>query len=371
MHGDNGHGKSNLLEALYLLAIAKSPRAAADRDLVRWTESEATHSQVAAVAVRDDGDVRIQIDLIGGVRPSNNGTETGSLEKHIRVNGVNRRASDLVGEVNAVMFNAQDLDIVLGPPTLRRRYLDVLISQIDSRYLREMQTYQRVVYQRNHLLKSVRAGRSNPAELDYWDSQLLATGRYILERRLETVAELAEICGPIHRDLTDDGAALALTYAPTIDLDSDGSALDEAFARTVEGGRDRDVAAGFTMAGPHRDDLRVLLNGMAAGTYASRGQCRSIVLAMRLGEARYLSARRGQEPVLLLDDVLSELDASRRARVLESVCGYQQCFVTTSDISAIEPRFIADMAVFTVRDGRVAPDEAVLGRKVPAVGDVE
>ena len=366
LHGGNGEGKSNLLEALYLLAIAKSPRASADIDLVRWGKPEETHSQVAAVVARDDGDVRVQVDLIAGARPSGNGAGAASIDKQIRVNGVSRRASALVGEVNAVMFSAQDLDIVLGPPTLRRRYLDVLISQIDSRYLREMQTYQRVVYQRNHLLKSIRAGHSNPGELDYWDSRLAATGQYILARRLETVAELAEACGPIHGSLTSDGAALGIAYAPTIALDPGGSAPEAAFRQAVEGRRGRDIAAGFTMAGPHRDDLRVTLDGMDAGAYASRGQCRSIVLAMRLGEARYLSERRGQAPVLLLDDVLSELDASRRAKVLDSVCGYQQCFVTTSDISAIEPRFILDMAVFTVRDGRVERDEDERGRGMAA-----
>lgn len=371
LHGENGHGKSNLVEALYLLAIAKSSRAATDGEMVRRNDSNPAHSQISAVIVRNNEEILVQVDLIVNAPALGNSTQLVPVKKQIRVNGVSRRAPDLIGEVNAVMFSAQDLNIVFGSPVLRRRYLDVLISQTDTRYLREMQTYQRVMYQRNQLLKSVRVGHSNPKELDYWDSQLVTTGQYILQRRMETVAELDKMCDPIHKGLTSEEEDMGLTYVPSVTLDTDRSTLNDVLQRTIEDRRGRDITAGFTTVGPHRDDLHIQLNGMHVGTFASRGQCRSIVLAMRLGEARYLSESRMQEPILLLDDVLSELDEVRRAKVLESVCTYQQCIVTTSDIAAIEPRFMTDMSVFTIRDGQVTPNETVPGQRPPAIDSSE
>ena len=360
LHGDNGHGKSNLIEALYLLAIAKSSRASTDGEMVRSHNANDAHTQVSAIIVRDNDEVSVQIDLVADTLSSINNIETASVKKQIRVNGISRRAIELIGEITAVMFSAQDLNIVFGSPALRRKYLNILISQTDTKYLREMQTYQHVIYQRNQLLKSIRIGHSNPSELDYWDSQLVTTGQYIIQRRTETVSKLAKMCDPIHKSLTSKEQNMDLMYVPSVDLDTQDSILKDAFRATVENRRDHDIAAGVTTAGPHRDDLQIQLDGMDVNTYASRGQCRSVVLAMRLGEARYLSESRMQEPILLLDDVLSELDEMRRSKVLEYLCGYQQCFVTTSDISTVESRFVDNMSVFTIRDGDIVLGKTVL-----------
>jgi DNA replication and repair protein RecF len=176
---------------------------------------------------------------------------------------------------------------------------------------------------------------------------------------METVSKLITMCDPIHKSLTTEEKIMDLIYVPSVNRNTQDSTLKDTFRATIEGRRAQDIAAGFTTAGPHRDDLQIQLDGLDLNAYASRGQCRSIVLAMRLGEARYLSESRMQEPILLLDDVLSELDEMRRAKVLEYLRGYQQCFVTTSDLGAIESRFMADMSIFTIRDGHVAPSETV------------
>ena len=358
VHGSNGEGKSNLLEAIYLLAIAKSPRATSDRELVRGHDSAANvHTQVAASVSRNGGDLKVQIDLTVGGDADVQPAAPRTVDKSVRINGVTRRASELVGEVNVVMFDATDLQIALGGPQMRRRYLDILIAQLDSKYLRASQKYQRVISQRNHLLKAVRAGRSNPSELDYWDDELVANGGYIVSKRLESIATLSDLTAPLHRDLSGSGDELALDYRPTFASEPGGDeseaaqALREALAATQQ--RERD--AGFTVVGPHRDDLGVIVNGMDAGMFASRGQCRTAVLAMKLAEARHLAERTGQDPILLLDDVLSELDPERRARVLDAAATYEQCVVTTSDVGSVDTRFLQRMATYTVREGLLEP----------------
>ena len=359
MQGSNGAGKSNLLEALYLLAIAKSYRASTERELVRrQTADEEVQAQVSAVVERDSGRVRVQIGFRTSAEPADGDAEgagASAIQKSVRVNGVPRRTSELVGEVNAVMFGAQDLDLVLGPPPLRRRYLDILISQLDQRYLRVLQRYHRVVSQRNHLLKTIRERRAKAGELDFWDDELVDTGRYLIARRVETVRTLSEIARPIHWELTGEVESLELCYRPSVEIDS-GTSEDElgrSFRKALTLGRPREVAQGYTVCGPHRDDLQMLLDDMDAGLYASRGQCRTVVLAMKLAEASYLRDQRGQEPILLLDDVLSELDAARRAHVLERVRQYQQCFITTADVGTVAEEYLSRMTAYVVGGGRV------------------
>ena len=365
LQGDNAQGKSNLLEALYMLAIAKSYRATSERELVRHAPAgEPLQSQVAAVAHRASGQIRVQVDLTveSAEAPEGDTDIAGPLgdgamvQKQVRVNGLRRRASDLVGEINAVMFEAGDLDLVLGAPSVRRRYLDVLISQLDRDYLRALQRYHRVVSQRNYLLKAIREDRGQPAELDFWDSELVASGGYLAHRRSTTIAVLSRTAAPIHAQLAD-GESLDIGYEPSGYAGAGASEADSqhALAELLEQRRSRDIRQGLTSGGPHRDDLRLTLDGLDAGLYASRGQCRTVALAMKLAEAAYLRDERGEEPVLLLDDVLSELDERRRFEILEVAKRYEQCFITTSDPGQVDRSFLKRMTRFVVSDGTVQP----------------
>ena len=369
VHGENGQGKSNLLEAIYVLAIAKSPRASADRELIRWQSTQSGgHSQVLATAQRGADQTRVQIDFQTVPAPDEGQEDRKgdlsqgavSVQKHIRVNGVPRRASELVGLINAVMFSAEDLELVYGPPALRRRYLDILISQLDRQYLRALQRYQRVVYQRNHLLRMVRNGRSGAGELSFWDDKLATEGEQVMVKRARTVRRLSDLAGPIHEGLTGNGEGLELRYRPSVPVEDQGleNGLAGALRRTMEASRDREIAQGVTMSGPHRDDLSLLLDGRDAGVFASRGQARTVALAMRLAEAAHMMSERRQEPILLLDDVLSELDKARRAQVLGAASQYEQCFITTADLDSIEGRFLSGMHRFAVRDGRLEQVDA-------------
>ena len=367
--GMNGQGKSNLLEAVYMLAIAKSPRATSDREVIRWQAArENGYSQVSATLERGGETLRIRMDFaLNQQAPSDGGPgEAGArgpgaftIGKRIRVNGVPRLSSDLVGEVNAVMFSAQDIHLVDGPPTERRRYLDILISQVDRAYLRALQKYQRVVSQRNHLLRLIRDGRAQEQEMEYWDNELVAEGKYIVVRRHQIIQELATAAGSAHRKLTGGGESLELAYRPSVGEETCGTIeeVEEAFRRALAAYRRREIAQGMSLVGPHRDDLQLLIDGMDAGAYASRGQTRTAALSLRLAEADYLRHQRGQEPILLLDDVLSEMDKSRRDQVLEAAAQHQQTLITTTDLDFLDRRYLSQMAVFSVHGGTVTPME--------------
>lgn len=364
LEGANGQGKSNLLEAAYLLAIAKSNRASMDREMVR---SEARigpqpHAQILAHLTLADGDVRLQVDF----SPSGNSgnphseaetttSEAAVFHKSFRVNGVGRRASSVVGVLNAVMFGAEDLELVYGTPSIRRRYLDILISQLDDRYLRSLQRYHKILAQRNHLLKRIRHRSASPDELQFWDVELIAEASFIIEQRANTLASLNDIVAPLHSELAGADDMLELVYRPSIDIPQEVT-VDVAAEILTEGladERSREIAQGFTILGPHRDDVEPQIAGMQASAYASRGQVRTVVLAMKLAEAEHLKRRRGQEPVLLLDDVLSELDSGRRNLVLDKAATYQQCFITTAEPDIIRPERLSQMHRFDVKLGSV------------------
>ncbi|MDA0769257.1 MAG: DNA replication/repair protein RecF [Chloroflexi bacterium] len=366
--GDNGQGKSNLLEAIYMLAVAKSPRASSDRELVkRQLVDEETYSRVAAIVERGiehgGGPLKLQMDFSSTPIPTededdNLGSIGGiSVQKYIRINGVPRRASTLVGQLNAVMFSAEDLELVYGPPSVRRRYMDILISQLDQNYLRALQRYQRVITQRNSLLKAIREGRSAEGELAFWDEQLVSEGEYIIGQRRACIQQLSEMAGPIQRGLSGNGESMEIIYQPNVSLGNgdDEGGIAESMHRSLLERRRRELAQGVTVTGPHRDDLIMLLDGMDVGAYASRGQSRTVVLAMKLAEAGYLKERRGQEPILLLDDVLSELDVRRREHVLDQASQYQQSFLTTAEVDSIDAAHLSGMNRFAVKSGHAEP----------------
>ena len=319
------------------------------------------HAQVLAEVRGTDGTAKLQADFSPVLPALPDGVADDPAEvafrKSFRVNGVGRRSFTLVGVLNAVMFRAEDLELVYGNPSVRRRYLDIMISQLDDRYLRSLQRYQKVLAQRNHLLKLVRQRSATVDELRFWDEELVSEGAYIMERRAETLMSLNGIAAPLHTDLSGADERLRLIYRPSVDL-PDGAGAEAAAERikaALSKERDRELAQGFTLFGPHRDDLKPVIDGMDAYAYASRGQARTIVLSMKLAEAEHLKARRGQEPVMLLDDVLSELDARRRSFVLDRITGFQQCIVTTADVEAVPPSRLAGMHRYRVHEGTIQP----------------
>ena len=355
--GDNGAGKSNLLEAMYLLAVARSPRASSDRELIRRINQEGEfYAQAAGNVERRQDSVNLQVNFRTTNAPNSaTGGVAMSVQKYFRVNGAPRRASALIGHLNAVMFSADDLEIVYGAPSVRRRYLNILISQTDRAYLSTIQRYERVVRQRNHLLRQIRDGAGRVGELSFWDDELVKEGSEIVAQRSATVRTLSEGASPIYANLSDGSEGLTIEYKPNVSLSDDmsGRSIAEALMAKLAERRGQELARGVTVTGPHRDDLALTLNGMEAAAFASRGQTRTAVLALKLAEAAYLRERRGQEPVILLDDVLSELDAARRNQVIGHASQYHQTLITTADADSIFRQLPPDTARFHVEDSRI------------------
>ena len=354
--GANAQGKSNLLEAAYLLAIGRSYRAAAEREMVAWMARERDGYAVVSGTVERGGEadeLLVGLDLRHG--------ET--VQKRVQINGSARRASDLVGRFNAVLFTADDIALVYGGPQGRRRYLDVLLSQADSRYLRALQRYQRVVMQRNRVLKALKENRASERELLFWDGQLCEEGARVLGGRLAAAGPLSEAARRCYAAFGAGADALETAYAASVripDAPSD-AALAEALRDALTGSRRRERALGQTMVGPHRDDLRLTMRGVELAQHASRGQARLAALSLRLAEAEVLAARRGDQPVLLLDDVLSELDAEHRALTMEAAAVYPQTLATTADASIVPERFRLSARRFEVTGGAVFEEESRAG----------
>jgi DNA replication and repair protein RecF len=339
--GDNAQGKSNLMEAAYLLSIMRSHRAGVERELIRLgEEGERPWARVVGSAQGEAGGVEIEVLL--------RRTAGEAVSKRIRVNGVPRRAAEVVGVLAGVMFSAEDIGLVSGAPALRRRYLDVTSCQLSAHYLGSLQRYQRVLTQRNGLLKMAALGRAATDELEFWDHKMVTEGGYIRQHRLALVQALNGLAQGIHDGLTHGEEALEMDYRPN---PSDPS--PESFARALTEGRGRDMALGMTLSGPHRDDLRFMVNSMDAGIYGSRGQQRTVALSLRLAEAGFLRKERGQPPVLLLDDVLSELDGLRSEQLLASLAPYDQWLLTTADRSQVASPYLEESTVLHINGGTV------------------
>lgn len=353
--GENAQGKSNLLEAVYMLATMRAVRAETDVQLVR-RETLADVQPAARIVGNVEtlaGPLKVEIAVVA--RSGANGM---IASKTVRVNGAPKRVSDAIGRLTAVLFTADDMEMIVGSPSLRRRFIDITLAQIDPAYAKASRQYDRVLSQRNSLLKRIRDGQAGRDELAFWDGELTKAGGTVLNRRAESLSTLSALAGAALSSLAP-GEVLGVQYRPRLGGEPEAlfgeSGATEAFSEALRRGLDRDIAAGMTLSGPHRDDIELRLDGVSASGYASRAQQRTIALALRLAEARFLLERRGEAPVLLLDDILSEMDASRRASVLAALGDMEQMIVTSADADRFPEDFAADAQLLRVEGGVVEP----------------
>ncbi len=361
-YGPNAAGKTSLLEAVFFLATTRSPRAGAERELLRWdAEGEAgvlPFARLLADVQRRAN--RVRLEVIVQRRAGEDGQLLNTSQKIVRVDRRQVRALDLVGQLRVVLFTPADLVLVDGSPGERRRYIDITLSQLDPHYVRTLGQYQKLVQQRNSMLRAWRERRrplrAVDAELEYWDHELSAAGGYLLAERLRAVAELNRLVGPIFCEITGGEHPLHISYQPGIDLGAarDTGGLTQQLLNALQRLRRDELNRGQTLIGPHRDDLLFAVADVNLGMYGSRGQQRSVALALKLAEAELMRERSGDTPVLLLDDFLSELDAHRRSHLLKAINRPgQQTLLTSTDLSDFEPEFLREIQHVRVEDGQV------------------
>ncbi|MDQ6883469.1 MAG: DNA replication/repair protein RecF [Candidatus Dormibacteraeota bacterium] len=345
--GGNAQGKTNLLEAVALVALSRSPRTQQATEMVRFGQPAARVTcTVQTERGRDDLDLRI------GVTATASGTRA---SKRFSVNGVARQSSEMAGFLRVVLFWPDDLQLVKGSGDGRRRFLNTLLSQIDPGHARELTRYGHLLEQRNALLRAVREGRQAASNLHYWTESLAESGALIMVERQRRLLELQPVAGAFHRELTDDRERLELRYRPS------GARIGEAPVELVRAqlqaamqeASDEEIARGQTVVGPQRDDVEVWLDDHEARLFASQGQQRTAVLSLKLAELHYLAEVTGEQPVLLLDDVMSELDPARRERLLAALQPGPQALITAADLNDLPRSILERAAIFRVEQGSI------------------
>jgi len=350
-HGANGAGKTNLLESICLTAAGDSPRAHESQDMIRLGED------VAFVRTDFRGTERRPCLEVGLAR---------SGQKQLKINGAPKRRSDLIGLAPVVYFSADDIAVIKGEPGARRRLLDTEISAISQSYYFELNRYRRSVEQRNRLLKDIRAGRARLDSLDPWDRSLAKHGAAVTLKRHEFIAALAPESAAAHSLLTGHTRDLSVEYRPSIGplklqdavthVEEINSLVENTAIRLearLKEERQSDILRGSTGSGPHRDDVDVLLRGEAVRLFGSQGEQRTCAVALRIGLTSVIRTATGDRPVLLLDDVLSELDARYRAGVFAACAQAQQVIITCCDPADIPSQARESAASFEVRDGQL------------------
>jgi DNA replication and repair protein RecF len=342
--GRNAAGKTNLVESLVLLSTGRSHRGGADTEMVRWGGGFAR----IAAAVEAGGRVE-ELEVVVFATAAGGGTR-----KRIRVNGVNRRAAALSPVLRTVLFAPEDMLLVVGSPSLRRNLLDDLVAQREPTAAAVLSTYARALTQRNSLLKRIREQAADRSELSYWDSVLVETGGQILGWRRETLLALEEPLAAAHREIAPEEPGLTLRYATNVEPrqgEGQASALRRRLAETAE----KEIWNGATLVGPHRDDLVFEAAGRALTLYASRGQQRTAILALKLAEFDLLQRLDGSPPLLLLDDVFSELDPERRGHLVRRIGSLPQAIVTTTTADDLDPALVAASSLWEVEPGTARP----------------
>jgi DNA replication and repair protein RecF len=327
--GPNAAGKTSLLEAIALLGWGRSHRTSADGELIRWGHD------LARVEGRVDGDT-IEVAV------QRSGADGTGGRKRIRVNGVGRRASALGRHLRVVLFAPEEMLLVVGSPSLRRAALDALAAARFPAYADDLGTYGRTLQQRNSLLRAIREEQATRDELRFWDETFLDTGGRVVDARLRLIDALAEPLAAAHREIAPDEAATGslttryVTNAPALPGETPRDALARRLADTAE----KEVWNGSTVIGPHRDDLAFDLGGRDLAGFASRGQQRTAILAFKLAELDLLTELDGRPPLLLLDDVFSELDPERRSHLVRRIAELPQAFVTTTTPDDLDPALL-------------------------------
>lgn len=330
LYGDNAQGKTNILEAIYLSATTKSHKGSKDKDVISFGEEE---SHIRTYLEKDGVEVKVDMHL------------RSNKSKGIAINGQKiKKAAELLGILNVVFFSPEDLSIIKNGPAERRRFVDMELCQLDSFYLYNLNHYNKIVNQRNKLLKDLYLNPSLRETLTIWDSQLVSFGSKIIERRRQFIEQLNDIIKEIHSKLSGGKEELVIQYEPDVEI--------EDFEKKLKYNQERDIKLKQTSAGPHRDDFSFLIQDIDIRRFGSQGQQRTAALSLKLSEIELVKKMTKDTPVLLLDDVLSELDSNRQNYLLNSIGDIQTIITCTGLDEFINNRFEINK-IYKVTTGRV------------------
>jgi DNA replication and repair protein RecF len=375
--GPNAQGKTSLLEAIYLFTHARSPLAENDRQLINFLALQETQPYARLEAEVENRTGRMRMEL----RLFYDRTAAGEqrFHKEVLINSVRCKPSELPGIFRALLFLPQELRVVEGAPADRRRHLDEAVAQADPAYRAALWEYHHALTQRNALLRELQEMGGDESQLDVWDEPLAVSGSALLLGRVRALAELDMLAAPLHRRLTHGAETLALRYCPSWDPARPEDAAEELqrelpidvavdrskwtpeeirsmFLDHLRRNRGLAVRRGVTFAGPHRDDVRFLANGIDLTAYGSRGQARTAILALKLAEVEWIRRRGDEWPVLLLDEVFSELDIRRREDLLGDLAHADQVLLTASDPEMLPASFRKTARSWWVEGGTLKPD---------------
>ena len=317
LFGDNAQGKTNILEAIYISATTKSHKGSKDKEIIHFDKEEA---HIRTYLEKEDVEYRVDMHLHK------------NKSKGIAIDGQKiKKAADLLGLLNVVFFSPEDLSIIKNGPAERRRFADIELCQLDSFYLYNLNNYNKIINQRNKLLKDMYFNQNLKETLNIWDSQLVSYGSKIIERREAFADQLCEIIGDIHKKLSGGKEDLIVKYEPDVRIDDFESRMKE--------NQEKDIRFKLTSTGPHRDDFSFIVNGIDIRKYGSQGQQRTAALSLKLSEIELVKKMTKDTPLLLLDDVLSELDSNRQNYLLNSIGDIQTIITCTGLDEFINNRF--------------------------------
>ncbi|MCI8485378.1 MAG: DNA replication/repair protein RecF [Lachnospiraceae bacterium] len=335
LYGDNAQGKTNILESVYVSGTTRSHKGSKDKELIKFGEEEA---HIRTIVVKKEKDYQIDMHI------------KKNRSKGIAINKIPiKKASELFGILNIVFFSPEDLNIIKNGPSERRRFLDFELSQLDKIYLFHLTNYNKILNQRNKLLKDINYKKELKDTLPVWDMQLTDYGKKIIETRDKFVKQLNEIIYEIHKNLSGGKEELLLSYEPNV--------KEEDFEKELLKNQERDLKLGMTSVGPHRDDMCFLIHGIDIRRFGSQGQQRSCALSLKLSEIELVKESIKEKPILILDDVLSELDSSRQNFLLNSIHDIQTIITCTGLDEFVKNRFEINK-VFKVVNGTVKSENS-------------
>ncbi|NRD77425.1 DNA replication/repair protein RecF [Bacillus sp. BRMEA1] len=337
--GENAQGKTNVMESIYVLAMAKSHRTSNDKDLIRWDQD---YAKIEGRVHKQHSSIPLELVI----------SKKGKKAKcnHIE----QQKLSQYVGNLNVVMFAPEDLNLVKGSPQVRRRFIDMEIGQISPIYLHDMSQYQKILQQRNHYLKMLQIKKqTDQTMLEILTEQFIQMAVKVVKKRFEFLHLLENWAKPIHHSISRGLESLEIHYKPSVEVleDQDLSKMVARFEEKFGKVREREIERGTTMFGPHRDDLLFIVNDRDVQTFGSQGQQRTTALSVKLAEIELIHKEIGEYPILLLDDVLSELDDYRQSHLLNTIQGKVQTFVTTTSVEGIDHQTLKEASTYVVRSG--------------------